>query len=59
MNVPRRRAPPSNSSTESATGRGTSVTRGYAHPVPSQLREAVELLCTLKVVEFRREERSA
>jgi integrase len=39
--------------------RGTSVPRGYAHAVRSRLKEAVELPCTLKVVEFRREERSA
>lgn len=39
--------------------RSSSVTRGYAHAVPSRLREAVEPLCSSKVVEFRRGERSA
>lgn len=46
-------------STTGSDTRGTSVTRGYAHAVPSRLREAVEQLCTLKVAEFRRQERSA
>jgi integrase len=35
--------------------RGSAVTRGYAHGVPSRLREAVELLCTSSVAEFRRQ----
>ena len=46
-------------STTRTDARGTSVTRGYAHAVPSRLRDAVELLCTSNVVEFRRRERSA
>jgi len=46
-------------STTRGETRGTSVTRGYAHAVPSRLREAVESLCTSNVVEFRRRERSA
>jgi len=41
------------STTPGAT-RNTRVTRGYAHGVPSRLREAVEKLCALNVVEFRR-----
>lgn len=41
-------------STTPMDSRGTKVTRGYAHGVPSRLREAVELLCTSNVVEFRR-----
>ena len=46
-------------STTRGDTRGTSVTRGYTHAVPSRLREAVELLCTSNVVEFRRKEQRA
>jgi integrase len=41
------------STTPGAT-RNTRVTRGYAHGIPSRLREAVEKICTSNVVEFRR-----
>ena len=41
------------STTPGAT-RNTRVTRGYAHSIPSRLREAVEKICTSNVVEFRR-----
>jgi integrase len=43
------------STTENDT-RGTSVTRGYAHGVPSRLRVAVDTLCDLKVLEFQRKQ---
>lgn len=43
-------------STTRGETRGTSVTRGYAHGIPSRLREAVERICELNVVEFRRKE---
>ena len=41
------------STTPGAT-RNTRVTRGYAHGIPSRLREAVEKICTSNIVEFRR-----
>lgn len=42
-------------STTSAERRDTKVTRGYAHGIPSRLREAVESICNLNnVVEFCR-----
>jgi integrase len=41
------------STTPNAT-RNTKVTRGYAHGIPSRLREAVEKICNSNVVEFRR-----
>ena len=41
-------------STTKNESRGTGVTRGYSHGVPSRLREAVESLCNLNVLEFRR-----
>lgn len=43
-------------STTPAERRDTKVTRGYSHAVPSRLREAVESVCTLNVVEFRRKQ---
>ena len=43
-------------STTSTERRDTKVTRGYSHAVPSRLREAVESICTLNVVEFRRKQ---
>lgn len=42
-------------STTSGERRDTKVTRGYAHGIPSRLREAVESICNLNnVAEFRR-----
>ena len=46
---------PGHSTTNGET-RGTSGTRGYAHGIPSRLREAVEKICRLDAVEFRRKE---
>ena len=42
-------------STTRTDTRGSAVTRGYAHGVPSRLREAIELLCTSNVAEFRKQ----
>jgi integrase len=43
-------------STTSTERRDTKVTRGYSHAVPSRLMEAVESICNLNVLEFRRKQ---